>query len=172
MNETINNSPKSSIEKIISEIKMILFDFDGVFTDNSVYVLEDGTEAVRCWRSDGIGLSRLKKFDIQTMVISTETNPVVTARCKKLGIKCIQGCDDKAGVMEKTISEFGFTLKQTSYVGNDINDLECLQIAGLPIIVKDSHPDVFPFAKHVTQTPGGHGAVREICDLFVSVLES
>jgi 3-deoxy-D-manno-octulosonate 8-phosphate phosphatase KdsC-like HAD superfamily phosphatase len=83
------------IDEIIGRIRLIAFDFDGVFTDNMVYVFENGTEAVRCFRSDGIGLHKLKKLGIDTVIISTEANPVVSARARKLKIHCIQDCQDK-----------------------------------------------------------------------------
>ncbi len=78
------------MKDLLAKIRLVAFDFDGVFTDNMVYVLEDGTEAVRCFRSDGLGLQKLKNLGIETVIISTEANPVVTARARKLKIRCIQ----------------------------------------------------------------------------------
>jgi 3-deoxy-D-manno-octulosonate 8-phosphate phosphatase (KDO 8-P phosphatase) len=147
----------------------VAFDFDGVFTDNGVYVFEDGREAVRCWRGDGIGLRKLERLGIQTIIISTETNLVVSARARKLKIRCIQGCEDKQATLAELLQEMGLTLAQTAFMGNDVNDLACLNGVGLPIVVQDAHPDVLGCAAYRTQTPGGYGAVREICDLFESV---
>lgn len=150
-------------------IRLIAFDFDGVFTDNAVFVFEDGREAVRCVRSDGIGLRKLDKLGIASMIISTEANPVVTARSQKLKIRCRQNCDDKRVVLDEVIAEMSLTLEQVAFVGNDVNDLPCLTVVGLPIVVADAHPDVLGTAKYCTQTRGGYGAVREICDLFERV---
>ena len=86
---------------LIKNIRLVAFDFDGVFTDNMVYVLEDGSEAVRCSRSDGIGLQKLKKLKIETAIISTEPNPVVSARARKLDIECFQDCHDKRAVLDE-----------------------------------------------------------------------
>jgi 3-deoxy-D-manno-octulosonate 8-phosphate phosphatase (KDO 8-P phosphatase) len=158
-------STKSFKEKLRA-IKLIAFDFDGVFTDNTVYVSQDGTESVRCFRGDGLGLSKLEKAGIATAIISTETNPVVEARSRKLGIRCIKGCADKGTALKELADELGLFMTQVAFVGNDINDLECLRMAGLPIVVKDAHPDVLAAAAYRTNTPGGYGAVREICDLF------
>jgi YrbI family 3-deoxy-D-manno-octulosonate 8-phosphate phosphatase len=158
------------IKDIIDRIRLVAFDFDGVFTDNMVYVLQDGSEAVRCFRSDGIGLHKLKKLGIETVIISTEANPVVSARAKKLKIRCIQDCQDKRAVLEAIALEKGISLKQAAFVGNDINDLPCLECVGLPMVVQDAHPDVVPTALYQTKRPGGHGAVREICDLFERML--
>jgi len=158
------------IEDVIRRIRLVAFDFDGVFTDNMVYVFEDGSEAVRCFRSDGIGLQKLKNLGIETIVISTEANPVVSARAHKLKIRCVQNCRDKRAVLEKTAQDQGIGLTEVAFVGNDINDLPCLECVALPIVVQDALPDVVPTAIYRTQRPGGHGAVREICDLFERVL--
>ena len=157
----------NKIEQIIGRIRLVAFDFDGVFTDNMVYVFEDGTEAVRCTRSDGIGLQKLKQAGIETVIISTEANPVVSARARKLKIACVQDCRDKRRVLEDRIAKLGIALDQVAFVGNDINDLPCLTCVGLPIVVKDAHPDVIGVARYQTRNPGGHGAVREVCDLII-----
>lgn len=160
----------SNIDRIISRIRLIAFDFDGVFTDNMVYVFEDGSEAVRCFRSDGIGLQKLKKFGIETVIISTEANPVVSARARKLKMHCIQDCSDKRAALKDIARQKNLTLEQIAFVGNDINDLACLDCVGLPIVVQDAYPAVLPAAVWQTNRPGGRGAVREICDLFERVL--
>ena len=159
------------IEEIISCIRLIAFDFDGVFTDNMVYVFEDGSEAVRCSRSDGMGLQKLERAGISTIIISTEANPVVSARARKLKIRCIQNCPDKKAVLQDIARELKIDLDQIAFVGNDINDLACLECVGLPIVVQDAHPDVLAFARYRTKRLGGNGAVREVCDLFEAVLK-
>lgn len=166
----IETLPAGLIEAI-RHIRLVAFDFDGVFTDNTVWVGEDGHEWVRCWRGDGIGLRKLERAGIETVIISTETNPVVSARSRKLQIRCIQSCDDKRAALEKLIEEMGLVMEQVTFVGNDINDLPCLSCVGLPIVVQDAHADVLPYARYRTHTPGGYGAVREVCDLFESVLQ-
>lgn len=160
------------LRETLAAIRLVAFDFDGVFTDNTVLVLEDGREAVRCWRSDGLGLSKLGPLGVATIVISTERNPVVGARCRKLGIRCLQDCADKAATLQTVVAESGLTLAQVAFVGNDINDLGCLTTVGLPIVVADAHPDVVSSARYQTRTPGGRGAVREVCDLLVAARSS
>jgi len=149
---------------------MVAFDFDGVFTDNMVYVFQDGREAVRCTRSDGIGLSKLKTLGVIPVIISTETNPVVGMRSRKLDIHCVQACNDKRAALAELAQANNLTLDEIAFVGNDVNDIPCLSAVGLPIVVKDAHPDVLPYSRHQTILPGGHGAVREVCDLFVNTL--
>ncbi len=160
----------SALEKRIRAIRLVAFDFDGVFTDNTVYVLRDGSEMVRCFRGDGLGLRKLEQAGIETVIISTETDPVVSARSRKLGIRCIQGCEDKKAALETIVKEMGISMVQVAFLGNDINDLSCLTSVGLPMVVQDSHPDVLPYAQYQTIRQGGHGAVREICDLFERLL--
>ena len=159
------------MQKLMRKIRLIAFDFDGVLTDNMVYVFEDGREAVRCSRGDGLGLQKLKRLGIETIIISTEQNPVVSARAQKLKIRCVQGCGDKRAELEKIAQELGISLKQVAFVGNDINDEPCLTCVGLPMVVQDAHPDVLSLARYRTQKPGGKGAVREICDLFAQTLK-
>lgn len=154
----------------IRAIRLVAFDFDGVFTDNMVYVMEDGREAVRCSRSDGIGLQKLKQIGIKTTIISTEVNPVVSARARKLKIDCLQNIADKRIAMDALLEQFRLTPEQAAFVGNDINDLPCLAYVGLPIVVQDAHPDVLAYAAYRTRALGGNGAVREVCDLFERVL--
>jgi len=163
-------SDNPTLEDRIMAIRLMVFDFDGVFTDNMVHVFQDGSEAVRCFRGDGIGLRKLERADVATVVISTETNPVVSARSRKLGIRCVQGCEDKRRALETIMQDMGLSLRQVAFVGNDINDLPCLACVGLSIVVQDAHSDVIPHAHYRTQARGGHGAVREVCDLFERVL--
>lgn len=150
----------------LGQVKLLVFDFDGVFTDNRVYVSRDGTESIACWRSDGLGISKMRKLGIPVWVISTEKNSVVSTRCKKLQIECIQACDDKLAALENLVRQYGCKLDETLYTGNDINDRDCLESVGLPIVVADAHPDVVAYSRYTTLNPGGRGAVREICDLI------
>ena len=154
----------------IRTVKLLVFDFDGVFTDNMVYVFEDGREAVRCSRQDGIGLAKLRRRGLAMCIVSTEENPVVAARAKKLQLRCIQGCADKGATLDLLLAETGCTDAQFAFVGNDTNDLPCLTRAGLPIVVQDAHPAVLAHGLYRTTALGGHGAVREVCDLFDEVL--
>jgi len=154
------------MKDLLTKIRLVAFDFDGVFTDNMVYVLENGTEAVRCFRSDGLGLQKLEQLGIETAIISTEANPVVSARARKLKIRCVQDCRDKRAALESIAKESGISLAEVAFVGNDINDLPCLECVALPIVVQDAHSDVVSTARYQTKKPGGHGAVREGCDLF------
>ena len=153
---------------VLREIKLLALDFDGVMTDNRVLVTENGEEAVFCNRGDGLGLAMLKEHGVEVLVISKEKNKVVGARCRKLGIECIQGCDNKLAALQSNSSARKLAPAEIAYVGNDVNDLECLQWVGVPVAVADSVPAAIAAARFKTPRGGGHGAVRDVVDWLLS----
>lgn len=152
-------------DELLANIELVVFDFDGVFTDNTVYFDQNGVETVRCWRSDGLGLARLQQAGVKIFIVSTEVNSVVSMRAKKLGIKCIQGVEDKASGVLAVCRELHIDPNKTMFVGNDINDIPAFQLIRFPVGVADSYPEIYPYIIYRTKKPGGFGAVREICDL-------
>lgn len=150
-----------------SAVKLVLFDFDGVFTDNKVYVREDGTETVVCSRADGMGIERLKAAGIDCMVLSGENNPVVAARCRKLNVSCTQSVIDKGQAIEEIAAEKGVPLEEICFVGNDLNDLDAMEKAGFAVAVHDADPAVRRAADLVLKKAGGNGAVRELCEKLI-----
>ena len=163
------NSPGGEIKKLIKTIRMVVFDFDGVFTTNQVIILENGLEGVICNRSDGLGLDMLRKLGIKMAIISTEKNPVVNARAKKLRIDCYSAVKDKGKKIKALSVQKKVNLNEIAYVSNDINDLECLELVGLPIAVADAYPEVKKVAKIVLTRNGGNAAVRELCELIYTI---
>lgn len=151
----------------LADIQLLVLDFDGVLTDNYVWTDQCGNELVRCSRADSLGINRLRAAGVEVVVLSTETNGVVAQRCRKLDIECFQGHHNKAVVLSQIRKARGLETAQVAYLGNDVNDLECLRNAGFPISVSDAHPDVKAIARLLTQAKGGEGAVREVCDLIV-----
>ena len=151
-----------------SKVSMLVFDFDGVFTDNRVWVNEEGKEQVAANRSDGLGIMMLLKYGVKAAVISMETNPVVARRCEKLGLPYRTGIENKADVLREVVSQNNASLDSVIYVGNDTNDLPCFPLVACAIAVADSHPEVLRQADFRLTHRGGHGAVREICDLILS----
>lgn len=156
----------------LASIRLLVFDFDGVMTDNRVVVFEDGREGVLCSRGDGMGMDRLREAGLPVAVLSKEGNPVVSARCRKLKIPCIQGVGDKLPVLQGLVAEQGIGLADVAYMGNDINDLECMQAVGLAIAPADAEPPILRIAGLVTIAKGGFGAVREVADLIVAAREA
>ena len=165
-------SNRKKTEISFSKIKLIVFDFDGVFTDNKVYVDENGHESAMCDRSDGMGVSLLKQMNIPLVILSTEKNPIVLKRAEKLGISAFNNIKDKSYFLKKYLSEKEIDVTSVCYVGNDINDLECLRIVGLPVVPADANEHVKKFAKIVLKNKGGNGAVRELCDMFVKGIKN
>jgi YrbI family 3-deoxy-D-manno-octulosonate 8-phosphate phosphatase len=165
-NYTADAETHKNVQKSFVSLDAIVFDFDGVFTDNTVRVDQNGTESVSCWRSDGIGLKRLHELKIRTLVLSTEENPVVTVRTAKLQIECIQGVKDKGLALQAWIEQNNIEFSRVAYVGNDINDLSAFKLVGFPIAVSDSYPEILPHVLYRTLKRGGYGAVREVCDLI------
>lgn len=146
-------------------VELIVFDFDGVFTDNTVYVDETGRETVRCWRSDGLGLARLREVGVRVYIVSTEKNAVVRARAEKLNMDFVQGVDDKRHAVSLIAENLGISLERTMFVGNDINDIPALEQVGFPVAVSDAYPEILPLVCYQTKSAGGKGAVREVCDI-------
>jgi YrbI family 3-deoxy-D-manno-octulosonate 8-phosphate phosphatase len=148
----------------------IVFDFDGVLTDNRVIQHEDGGEAVLCDRSDGLGISMLRDAGVAMAVLSKQRNPVVAARCRKLNLPYRQGIDDKAAELAALAGELGVDPRQLIYVGNDVNDLPAMRLAGLSIAVGDAVAAVKAEASYILSAAGGRGAVRELTDLVLAAL--
>ena len=154
-------------------VKLLVLDFDGVLTDNKVLVAADGGEYVTCNRSDGMGLSLLKKLtDVFTMVLSTETNRVVEARCKKLKLECCQGIDDKISFLRDILQQKDLGMASVAYIGNDVNDLQCIEAASVGVAVADAYENVKSVADIVLDRTGGNGAVREFCDILIKVKQN
>jgi len=149
------------------KIKFLVLDFDGVLTDNRVLAFENGKEAVFCSRSDSLGIEMLKKNGIDIAVISKEKNNVVRARCKKLKIECLSGIDKKKEIFLNQIKKRDLVISEVCYIGNDINDLECIKSAGIGVAVADAYEQVLQNADYISRSKGGMGAIREIADLIL-----
>jgi N-acylneuraminate cytidylyltransferase len=148
-------------------VKLVVFDFDGVMTDNRVWVDETGLERIAANRSDSYGIRHLKMAGVEALVLSMETNPVVAARCRKMKIEAMQGIQDKGPALVNLMKDRGLEPSEVIYVGNDTNDLDCFASAGYSVAPADSHPEVLRKADLVLKNTGGRGAVRELCDLIL-----
>jgi N-acylneuraminate cytidylyltransferase len=150
------------------DVDAVVTDFDGVHTDDRLHVNQEGVESVQVSREDGMGVSLARKAGVKMLILSTETNPVVTARAAKLEIPAIQGQSDKAQALKEWIAEEGLDPARVAYLGNDVNDLGCLRMVGWPVVVANAHPDVKAVARLELKRRGGAGAVRELCELVVA----
>jgi N-acylneuraminate cytidylyltransferase len=152
-------------------VDLIVLDFDGVLTDNRVWVDAEGREQVAAHRGDGWGLARLRENGVAVQVLSTEQNPVVAARCAKLGLPVLQGLEDKAAALQAVIQERGVDANHVIYLGNDLNDTPCFPLVGYALVVADAHPAARALADGALSRDGGRGAVRELCDLILQRME-
>jgi D-sedoheptulose 7-phosphate isomerase len=144
------------------KLALLVYDFDGVMTDNRVFVREDGMESVVCNRADGLGINIIKGLNIPQIILSTEQNPVVAARARKVGVPAIQGAGDKRQALLDYCAKNTINLEQVCFVGNDVNDLDAMHICGYKICPSDAHPDVLVHADLVVQAKGGAGVIREL----------
>lgn len=151
------------------KVELIVSDFDGVITDNRVWTDENGTETVVASRSDSMRVRDLRERGIQVMILSSEPNPVVAARAEKMGVESVQGIDirGKGEALKKLLAEKKIDPAHVVYIGNDLNDLPCFAIAGWAVAVADAYPELLRAADHVLTRPGGHGALRELCELVL-----
>lgn len=166
------HSPRPITRKVLSHhklgrgwlarIEVIFFDFDGVLTDNRVWVFENGQEAVLCNRADGQGFNMLAAAGLKCMIVSTETNPVVTHRARKLKLPVRQGVKDKGAAVRELCRELGVDPANTAFVGNDVNDLPAMAAVGVSLCPCDAASEVRAVCDLVLKSAGGAGVVREI----------
>jgi N-acylneuraminate cytidylyltransferase len=145
-------------------VDAVVTDFDGVHTDDAALVDANGHEAVRVSRADGMGVAALREAGVPVLIVSKERNAVVSARAAKLGVEVLQGVDDKVAALTGWLEARGLDPARVAYLGNDVNDLGPLALVGWPVAVSDARPEVRAVARLVLGRPGGHGAVRELCD--------
>ena len=152
----------------IPDIELIVYDFDGVMTNNKAYIDQEGRELVQVNRADGLGVAEIKLLGIKQIIISSEKNHVVSTRAKKLGIPCLHGIDNKKSVLIDYCKKNDFDLKHVAYVGNDINDNDAMEITGFGFCPADSHESIKEISDHTLRTKGGDGVVRELLDFIIN----
>jgi YrbI family 3-deoxy-D-manno-octulosonate 8-phosphate phosphatase len=152
---------------LFDDIDAFIFDFDGVLTNNMVIVDQYGKESVSCSRADGLAFDVLHKLKKSVYILSTEKNPVVTARADKIKVPAIQGVVSKVEGIKQLSKQKMFRIQNTLYVGNDLNDYEAMQLCGYTACPSDSHEIIKSIANIVLKTSGGNGVVRELLeDIF------
>lgn len=157
-----------ALKERLKGCEILFLDFDGVLTDNRVMVSETGVESVVCDRSDGLGIRLLRECaGIRVVIVSSEENGVVSARARKLKVDCIQNLADKLSVVREELERSGVPASRACYVGNDLNDIACLDYVGIAVGVPNAAAEVLSHVDYVTSRPGGRGAVRELCDLLL-----
>ena len=160
--------PLKNRRQFPAQPKLLVMDFDGVFTDDTVITDQDGRESVICSRSDGMGLDLLRQHGkVHALILSREENPVVSARARKLKIEVYQGVQDKAQAIQQLIKERNVNQAEVIYIGNDLNDLPVLPYVGYFACPKDAHSEVLRRADLALSKPGGRGAIRELVEIIL-----
>ncbi|MCG8325999.1 MAG: 3-deoxy-manno-octulosonate-8-phosphatase KdsC [Thiotrichales bacterium] len=150
-------------------IKLVVFDVDGVLTDGSLYLGEDGNEFKAFNVKDGLGMVMLRQSGCQLAVITARRTSIVADRMATLGINHVyQGQDDKRMALLDLAKQLNLQPEAILYVGDDLIDLPAMRIAGLPVAVADAHAEVKQHALAITDANGGHGAAREVCEFVLS----
>lgn len=162
---------KQTVATSLSEIRLVAFDVDGVFTDGRFYLANDGTESKAFCTQDGYGIRRLLEAGTEVAVISGRSSAAVDRRMAELGVRhVVQGCKDKVGALSNLADELGISAAECIYVGDDIPDLPLLQEVGYSVAVANAVTAVREYCHYTTRAAGGHGAVREVCDLVLAAV--
>jgi YrbI family 3-deoxy-D-manno-octulosonate 8-phosphate phosphatase len=148
----------------LDDVDALIFDFDGVLTDNRVHLDQNGNEWVSCNRSDGLAFDALRKLNQTVYILSSEKNNVVTARAKKLQIPVIQGIENKSEAIKELAARENFNLDKVLYLGNDLNDYYAMKLCGFNACPSDSHSEIVSVSDIVLSTAGGNGVVRELLE--------
>jgi YrbI family 3-deoxy-D-manno-octulosonate 8-phosphate phosphatase len=156
------DTPRPGARPARDDIDAVVLDFDGTQTDDRVLVDSEGREMVAVHRGDGLGIAALRRAGLKLLILSTEQNPVVAARARKLQVPALHGIDRKDLALKQWCEEQSIAPERVLYVGNDVNDLPCFGLVGWPVAVATAHDVVRGAARAVTSTPGGNGAIREI----------
>lgn len=154
---------------LLSNVDAFIFDFDGVLTDNLVYLDQNGVESVCCSRSDGLAFDFLRSINKPVYIMSTEKNYVVESRGKKLGIPVIQGVSQKANSINDLAKSHGYSIGKLCFVGNDINDYHAMRMCGISACPSDSNPLIISIATFKLESMGGRGVARELIEKYFEV---
>ena len=159
----------------INSIDAFIFDFDGVLTNNIVHLDQNGKEWVSCSRSDGLAFDVLRKLNKPTFILSSERNPVVSARAEKLKVEVLQGIQNKVDALKALVKDNGFSFEKVLYVGNDLNDFLAMKLCGYTVCPRDSHKKIKKISKIILKSDGGNGVARELledvfCLNFIKIL--
>lgn len=158
-----------TLEQKAAEIKLAVFDVDGVLTDGRIYTGPDGESLKVTHVQDGLGLKLLRKAGIAVAVISGRESPALRTRLDELGIEhAFLGDDNKGTIFDQLLGQLQLQAEQAACMGDDLPDLPLLERAGLALTVPDAHPDVMAAADWISKRGGGNGAVREACDLILA----
>lgn len=151
-----------TIDEKFRNIELIVYDFDGVMTDNRVMVDQNGVESVMVNRGDGHGVGGIRKLGVKQIILSTEVNPVVARRAEKLKIPVIHGVENKEHTLKQYLADNDIVADKVMYIGNDTNDIDAMKLCGLMGAPKDAEEEILAVAEWVSVKNGGYGVIRDL----------
>jgi len=150
-------------------VKLVCVDVDGTLTDGGMYYSAQGEVMKRFDTRDAMGLALLRKIGVAVAIISSEDTDIVTARARKLDIKDVfPGVKDKYSCVKRLLEKKNLRWDELAFIGDDVNDHAVLKEAGFSACPADAQGMTDSIVKYVCKRTGGHGAVREVCDLIIS----
>lgn len=155
------------MNKDLTNIKLVILDVDGTLTDGGVYIDNNGVETKKFNIKDGAGIVLAEQVGVEFMILTGRKSYCVEHRAKELKIKYVfQGIADKLSYLQQFISQYGLNSEDVAYIGDDINDIECMRIVGFKACPADAVEEVQKQCDFISRFNGGQGAVREVCDLL------
>jgi 3-deoxy-D-manno-octulosonate 8-phosphate phosphatase (KDO 8-P phosphatase) len=163
----------TSLQEKLARVKVLMTDVDGVLTDRGLFYGPDGLEMKRFDVRDGLGIVRVQEAGIRVALVTGDNTPITDARAKRLGIETVvQGVEDKAAAVKQLAKQFGVSPDEVAFVGDDDTDLAAFEVVGLKVAVADAVESLQEAADVLTKHPGGHGAVREVCDAILAARQA
>jgi 3-deoxy-D-manno-octulosonate 8-phosphate phosphatase (KDO 8-P phosphatase) len=160
------------VSAVAGQVRLLVLDVDGVLTDGTLWFGPDGELMKPFNVRDGLGIKELIAAGVEVAIISGRRHPAVDARMRDLGVtRIMQGVEDKRVALASLLEATGIPAAATACLVDDVPDLPLLEAVGLPAAVADAHPAALAAARHVTELPGGRGAVREFCDWLLAARE-
>ena len=168
LNNTLYGEVASEVIQKAKNIKLLVCDVDGVFSDGRIYLGNNGEELKAFHTKDGFGIKALGASGVNVAIITGRRSEIVANRMQALNVKyIIQGEENKLPALQKIAEQEKLSSNEIAYIGDDTPDLACINYVGLGVAVNDAHPSVLAAANYITFIPGGFGAVRELCDLIM-----
>lgn len=166
--KTLYGSVSNELFTQCKQIKLVVFDVDGVFSDGSIYLGNNGEEYKAFNTKDGYGVKALASCGIEVAVITGRTSAIVENRMRSLQVKhLVQGREDKQSALQDLLASTGYKIEQVASMGDDMPDLGMFELSTIKVAVNDAHPYIKQQATYITTQNGGRGAVREFCDLLL-----
>lgn len=160
--------PESQLRSRLSKVKLLVLDVDGVLTDGGLYYTDNGEELKKFNVKDGQGIELVLETGVEVAIVTGSSSRSTSYRAQKLGVSHVLiQVEDKLAVLTGLSTQLDVELSEIAYMGDDLGDLAVMRAVGCPVAVADAVVEIKECAIYTTRASGGHGAVRELCDLLV-----